>query len=108
MSVFSISTLDYLSTRYAPMVTVDQLSEITTEHPVTIRKLVSKGTYAIPSLKLRSKRLFRLTDIAAFIDQQYAAANSTVKRPKRGRPTKIEQLARRQVAEQVTATEQGR
>lgn len=107
MPFFAVTTLDYLSSRYAPMVTVDQLSEITTEHPVTIRKQVSKGIYAIPSLKIRSKRLFRLTDVAAFIDQQYDAANSAAKRPKRGRPTKIEQIARRQAVEHATA-EQGR
>jgi len=105
--MISVTWLEYLSTRYAPMVTVDQLSEITTEHPVTIRKQVSKGTYAIPSLKIRSKRLFRLTDVAAFIEQQYTAANSAAKRPKRGRPTKVEQMARRQAAEHATA-EQGR
>jgi hypothetical protein len=102
-----VTWLEYLSTRYSPLVTVDQLSEITTEHPVTIRKLVSKGTYAIPSLKIRSKRLFRLTDVATFIEQQYAAANSAIKRPKRGRPTKVEQMARREAAEHATV-EQGR
>lgn len=70
-----LTWFDYLLSRYPPTITVDQLSEITSEHPNTIRNLISKGAYGIPSYKHRSKRLFRITDVARFIEQQFEACN---------------------------------
>lgn len=97
MSVFHISTLEFLSKTYPPTLTVEQVSEITSEQPQTIRNLISQGRYRVPSLKVGRKRVFRLVDIAEFIDQQLLADPSHPSRRKarRGRPTKVEQLARR-------------
>lgn len=103
-SIRPACTLDFLSRYYGPNLTLRDLSSITTQHEQTIRNSVYKGEYPIPSFKIGGKRLFRLMDVAAYIDQQYAAANTPVKTPKRGRPTKVEQIARRQAAMNTTAT----
>lgn len=95
MTNFLIS-FDYLSTQYPPTLSVHQVSEITSEHEQTIRNKVCKGDYPIPSFKLGKKRLFRLVDVAGYIDQQCMAdpSHPSNKRPKRGRPTKVAQLAK--------------
>lgn len=92
-----VSFLEYLSVRYPPTLSVEQVGEITSEHPQTIRNMVSKGTYRIPSFKIGRKRAFRLIDVAAYVDDQFSAS---VKGPKlrRGRPTKVEQLLKRRSA----------
>lgn len=97
--IFS-TTLEYLSARYPPTLSVDQVGEITSEHPQTIRNMVSKGAYRIPSFKIGSKRVFWLSDVAAFLDEQ---RRTTAKgpRPRRGRPSKVEQLAKRMTASAV-------
>ncbi|WP_108525321.1 MULTISPECIES: helix-turn-helix domain-containing protein [unclassified Pseudomonas] len=81
---------------YPPTLTVEQVSEITSEQPQTIRNLVSQGRYRIPSFKIGRKRVFRLIDVAQFIDQQFLAdpSHPSKKKPRRGRPTKVEQMAR--------------
>lgn len=97
MSFPQVTTLEFLSTRFLPTITVRDLSEITTEHEQTIRNKVSKGVYPIPSFAIGRKRLFRLIDVAAFIDMQRAAdpSHPANQRPKRGRPTKVQQLTAR-------------
>lgn len=91
------STLEFLNTRYPPSLNVKQVAEITSTAAATIQGAISRGDYPIPSFKLGGKRVFRLIDVAAYIDQQFAAANSPKRRTKRGRPTKTEQMARRLV-----------
>ncbi|KJV29326.1 hypothetical protein VI06_10495 [Aquitalea magnusonii] len=95
MVVAANSFVEFLSTRYPPTLSVREVSEITSEHEQTIRNKVSKGAYPIPSFTLGRKRLFRLIDVAAYIEQQCAIdpSNHSNKRPKRGRPTKVQQLA---------------
>ncbi|KOF53025.1 hypothetical protein AD428_16330 [Achromobacter sp. DMS1] len=96
MAVFPVNTLDFLSKSYPPTLTVEQVSQITSEQPQTIRNLVSQGRYRIPSFKIGRKRVFRLVDVAEFIDQQLLAdpSHPSKKKPRRGRPTKVEQMAR--------------
>lgn len=86
------STLDYLSLHYGPNLTISDLSQITTQNEKTIRNGLLKGQYPIPSFRIGGKRLFRLIDVAEYLDQQYRAANKPVVR--RGRPTKVQQIAR--------------
>jgi hypothetical protein len=96
MSVFHVSTLEFLSKTYPPTLTVDQVSEITSEQPQTIRNLISQGRYRVPSFKIGRKRVFRLLDVAEYIDRQRLAdpSHPTKKKPRRGRPTKVELMAR--------------
>lgn len=103
MVVFPVSTLDFLCKSFPPTLTVEQVSEITSEQPQTIRNLVSQGCYRIPSFKIGRKRVFRLVDVAEFIDRQFLAdpSHPSHQKPKRGRPTKVEQLARRRAAQQA-------
>lgn len=100
MSLPVITFLDYLSSRYPPTLSVDQVAEITSESPQTIRDKLCKGTYPIPSFRHTTKRLFRLIDVAEYIDRQFAAdpSNPANQRPKRGRPTKVQQLAKQRAA----------
>nr|CEH68827.1 hypothetical protein XACLD7_7540008 [Xanthomonas citri pv. citri] len=92
------SSLPYLSSLYPPALSIAQVAEITSEAPQTIRNRLSKGTYPIFSWKAGRKRVFRLIDVAAFIDQQIAVAPSNpANRPaRRGRPTKVQQVAKLQ------------
>ncbi len=73
MSVFHVSTLEFLSKAYPPTLTVEQVSEITSEQPQTIRNLISQGRYRVPSFKIGRKRVFRLLDVAEYIDRQRLA-----------------------------------
>lgn len=95
MVIATNSFVEFLSTRYPPTLSVREVSEITSEHEQTIRNKVSKGAYPIPSFTLGRKRLFRLIDVADYIERQCATdpSNHSNKRPKRGRPTKVQQLA---------------
>lgn len=97
MVTASNTFFQYLCTRFSPTLSVRDVSEITREHEQTIRNKVSKGTYPVPSFTIGRKRLFKLVDVAAYIERQCAADPSNIvnKRPKRGRPTKVQQLAGR-------------
>ena len=87
------STLDYLACFYGPNVTLNELSSITTQHVKTIQNGILKGEYPIPSFKIGKKRVFRLVDVADYLDRQFAASNNPNRT--RGRPTKVQQIARR-------------
>jgi len=93
-----VASIEYLSTRYLPTLSIHEVSEITGEHEQTIRNRLSAGDYPIASFKVGKRRLFRLLDVATYIDQQCLADSShpSQKRPQRGRPTKVQQLAKRQ------------
>ena len=73
------STLTYLSTRYPPSLSVKQVAEITSSSSDSIRNAVSRGSYPIPSFKLGRRRLFRLVDVAAHLDDQLEATNHAPK-----------------------------
>lgn len=105
MSFPQVTTIEYLSTRFLPTISVRDLSEITTEHEQTIRNKISKGVYPIPSFTIGRKRLFRLIDVAVFIERQREAdpSHPAHQRPKRGRPTKVEKLARERAQSSLSA-----
>lgn len=90
-----VTTVEFLRNQFPPTLSVRQVSKITSEHEQTIRNKLSKETYPIPSFKIGRKRLFRLVDVAAFIDQQCLEDHShpSKKRRARGRPTKVQQRA---------------
>lgn len=92
------TSLAYLTSLYPPALSVSQVAEITGEAPQTIRNRLSAGTYPVPSFKVGRKRTFRLIDVATFIDRQCAddPSNQANLRPRRGRPTKVQQIAKRQ------------
>lgn len=92
----SLSSLDFLAARFPAIVSVKQVSQITSEAAQTIRNRLSCGTYPIPSFKLGRKRLFRLLDVAHYLDQ-VCGLSGMVLAPKRGRPSKLEQLRRREM-----------
>ena len=98
-SIRPASTLDYLTRFYGPNVTLSELSSITTQNVKTIQNGILKGEYPIPSFKIGGKRVFRLLDVADYLDRQFAFANKPKSNKKRGRPTKVEQIARRQAAQ---------
>lgn len=93
---FAASSLSYLSTKYPPSLSVEQLAEITSESPQTIRNRLTLGNYHVPSFKVGRKRVFRLVDVAQFLDQSLFddPSHPNHRRPKRGRPTKVERAMR--------------
>lgn len=92
----SLNSLDFLAARFPATVNVKQLSQITSESTQTIRNRLSCGTYPIPSFKLGRKRLFRLLDVAHYLDQA-CGLSGRVLVPKRGRPSKLEMLRRQEL-----------
>ena len=98
-SIRPSSTLDLLTRSYGPNVTLSELSSITTQNVRTIQNGIIKGDYPIPSFKIGGKRVFRLVDVADYLDRQFAAANMPRLPKKTGRPSKMEQNARRQAAQ---------
>ena len=51
------------------------MGEITSTSVDSIRNALSKGSYPIPSFKIGRKRVFRLVDVAAYLDHQFSDAN---------------------------------
>lgn len=94
-AIRATGALDYLARFYGPNVTLNELSAITTQHVKTIQNGILSGEYPIPSFKIGKKRVFRLVDVADYLDRQFAAANNPTPKKRCGRPTKVEQLARR-------------
>lgn len=94
-----LSTLDLLTQHYRVLLTIPEVAEITSIQPQTIRNRLARGDFPIPSLKVGRRRLFRVVDVAAFLDRLAGVDTGgflAVARH-RGRPTKAEQ-ARRQGA----------
>lgn len=94
-----LSTLDLLTQRYRVLLTIPEVAEITSMQPQTIRNRLARGDFPIPSLKIGRRRLFRVVDVAAFLDRLAGVDTGSflaVSR-QRGRPTKAMQ-ARRQGA----------
>ncbi|SPD48424.1 conserved protein of unknown function [Cupriavidus neocaledonicus] len=88
--------LEYLTQLYPPTLSVRQVSEITSETEQTIRNAISQRRYPIPSFKIGSKRVFSLVEVAGYLEGLRTAdpSHPANQRPKRGRPTKVEQVAR--------------
>jgi hypothetical protein len=93
-------TLRLLSQRHAAAV-VDlptAAQECALAHQTLLNQL-SRGTCRLPVFKQGRRWCVRLTDLSAFIDEQYYASNPTSvsgdEPRRRGRPTKAQQVARR-------------
>lgn len=97
-SLRAARSLDFLAQHYGPTVTISELSSITTQSEKTITNGLHKCVYPIPSFKIGGKRVFRLVDVADYLDQQFAAANQPKKTNRPGRPSKVELLTRKDVA----------
>ena len=76
MTTHTENSLDYLSSKYPPSLSVNQVAEITSTSADAVRNALSRGNYPIPSFKLGRRRLFRLVDVAAHLDVQFRATNS--------------------------------
>lgn len=83
-----LSSLELLSPRYPALLRISDLSVITCESQQTIRNKICMGIYPIPSSTIGRRRVFKLIDVAAYIDNL-----STLSPCKtlRGRPTKASQ-----------------
>lgn len=105
MAFAQLTFLEYLTPLYPPTLSVRQVSEITSETEQTIRNAISLGRYPIPSFKIGSKRVFSLLEVAGYLEALRTAdpSHPVNRRPKRGRPTKTEQLARRRALAHVPA-----
>ncbi|MFX3545888.1 helix-turn-helix domain-containing protein [Ralstonia mannitolilytica] len=109
MAFAQLTFLEYLTPLYPPTLSVRQVSEITSETEQTIRNAISLGRYPIPSFKIGSKRVFRLLDVATYIDGLCAAdpSHPANRRPKRGRPTKVQQQVRLLASMPIAGKENG-
>lgn len=94
----SLSSIEFLASRYPATLSVKQLSLITSESEQTIRNKLSSGSYPISSFTLGRKRVFRLIDVALYLDQA-CGLGGMVLAPRRGRPSKLEQLRKQQLQE---------
>lgn len=70
----SLLTQAYLLEKYGPLLTVDHLAEILHLEPRTIRNQVSARTLGVDSVKQGNSRLFRVADVANYIDGMRVAA----------------------------------
>jgi len=104
-----LTLLEFLTPLYPPTLSVRQVSEITSETEQTIRNAISQGRYPIPSFKIGSKRVFSLVEVAGYLEALRTAdpSHPANRRPKRGRPTKTEQLSRRQALAHAPAATGG-
>lgn len=98
----SLSSLDFLASRYPATLSVKQLSLITSESEQTIRNKLCCGSYPIASFLMGRKRVFRLIDVALYLDQACGLGGMALV-PRRGRPTKLEQLRRREIEQNSKA-----
>jgi predicted DNA-binding transcriptional regulator AlpA len=93
------TTAELLVSQFAPAVllSIKQVSQVTGQAEQTIRNLISQGRTTLPTRKVGGKRVVHVLDLAAWLDEQCAAAggSSTPTVPRRqrrpGRPTKLEQ-----------------
>ena len=95
---YTLSFAEYLFNKYPPTITVKQLAEITGENEQTIRNRLSKGTYPLNAIKPFGKVCFLITEVVEMFQKIEAVEVKNIKRVKKGRPTKIEQMAKRRLA----------
>lgn len=88
------STLDLLALRYMVEMSIPEVAEATKFRNQTIRNQLTLGTFPIPSHKSGRRRLFHISDVAAYIDRQAGFGADDVSSRRRGRPTKAEQVRR--------------
>ena len=94
-------TFQQLASQYPTLVTIQELARILRLAERTVRNQLCKNSLPIACVRPGGGRrpLFRLVDVAAFIDQLTADVDSEERadgegRRRRGRPTKLEQAVR--------------
>lgn len=90
------TTLELLVSRLPAVVDLKTAAIETRFAEQTLRNRLHKGTCPIPAFKDGSRWKFRVQDLAAYIDSKFGQAQEApAKNPKRGRPTKADEIARR-------------
>lgn len=65
----------------------------------TARNELARGTFPVPTLRRGGRRFVAITDLAEYLDKLYAQRDTLQPQRKKGRPTKAEQVAKRQTTE---------
>lgn len=90
------TTLELLVSRLPAVVDLKTAAIETRFAEQTLRNRLHKGTCPIPAFKDGSRWKFRVPDLAAYIDGKFGQAQEApAKNPKRGRPTKADEIERR-------------
>jgi len=84
----AVDTYELLCSRFPPLITISQLSEITAIPEKSWRNMLSAGQCPLVALRIGRRVRYRLQDVCAWID------NGGVLSPRRrrGRPRKRETL----------------
>ena len=89
-------TLQLLSARYPAVVELPIAAQECSIAHQTLLNQICKGTCPLPVFKQGRRWYVRLVDLAEYIDRRFLLSNpQQIARPKRGRPTKAEEIARR-------------
>lgn len=63
----------------------------------TARNELVRGVFPLPTLLQGSRRFIAITDLAAYLEQLHANREQPKQKKKNGRPTKVEEIAARQL-----------
>lgn len=89
-------TLQLLSVRYPAVVELPIAAQECSVAHQTLLNQICKGKCPLPVFKQGRRWYVRLVDLADYIDRRFLLSNpQQIARPKRGRPTKAEEIARR-------------
>lgn len=89
-----METLDFfLKAGYPPLLNIKQLSEIIGLSPGTIRNQLAAGTCAVRVMKIGTRRMVDLREVARYVNEHNV--NSNIKSSRRGRPKKFEHIRRK-------------
>lgn len=99
----SSPTLDFLLEKFGVALPFEEAANVL-KYPTLIaaRSARQRGTFPVPIRRAGERHLCSAADIAAFLDGTTAPLQASTSKPKRGRPTKAEQIARNRVL-QTTA-----
>ena len=107
------SILAYLLEKYGAALTFEEAAT-TLKYPslAAAKSARQRGTFPIPIRKAGDRHLCNAEDIAAFLGGTAAPLSPPIQRPRRGRPTKAEVIARQkknvQIVSAAAAPIQGR
>lgn len=102
MSISS-PTLDFLLEKYGVALPFEDAANVL-KYPslIAARSARQRGTFPVPIRRAGERHLCSAADIASFLDGTIAPLQVIVERPKRGRPTKADQIARQRNLELTT------
>lgn len=69
-----MTTLELLLQRYSPLLTLEQLGEVLSMSPGSLRNAISAGEFHIPTSRIGKRRYADVRDVAAFLDAQRTKA----------------------------------